>query len=66
METSQEKANELDIFPIPPSPLLVEGKEAKIHLDFLLNGYEKFEDLAARPYDYWKNGQLFKQTPKFL
>ena len=47
VETSQEKANELDIFPIPPSPLLVEGKEAKIHLEFLLNGYEKFEDLIG-------------------
>ena len=47
IEISEEQVSTLDIFPIPPSPLINASNEAKIQLRFLLNGYEKFEDLIG-------------------
>ena len=47
IEISKEQASTLDIFPIPPSPLINDNNDAKIQLEFLLNGYEKFEDLIG-------------------
>ena len=35
------------IFRLPPSPLLDDSKEGKIQLNFLLNGYDKFEELIG-------------------
>merc|ERR1719189_417133 len=32
---------------MPPTPLLDDSNEAKVQLEFLLNGYEKFEDLIG-------------------
>ena len=42
-----EQPSALEIFQIPPSPLLDDSIEAKVQLEFLLNGYEKFEDLIG-------------------
>ena len=47
-EEEQERGiNSVDIFPIPLSPLLDNSKEGRVQLGFLLNGYEKFEELIG-------------------
>jgi endoribonuclease Dicer len=46
-EEQERRINTGDIFPIPLSPLLDNSKEGQIQLEFLLNGYDKFEDLIG-------------------
>ena len=46
-ETQKVGINSVDIFPIPLSPLLDNRKEGKIQLEYLLNGYDKFEELIG-------------------
>ena len=46
-----DKANEgsdsSSVFPAAPTPLLDKSLGAKLQLDFLLNGYDKFEELIG-------------------
>ena len=43
----EEEENSINVFPLPPSPLLDDSKEGRKQLDFLLNGYDKFEELIG-------------------
>ena len=50
-EKEEEKNNELkdivEIFPIPTSPLLNNSREGNIQLEYLLSGYDKFEEIIG-------------------
>ena len=46
-EENEEKRTVLNVFPLPLSPLLEDSREGRIQLEFLLNGYEKFEELIG-------------------
>ena len=47
IDKTEEHPSTLEIFPMPPTPLLDDSNEAKVQLEFLLNGYEKFEELIG-------------------
>ena len=51
IEKEEEKNNELkdivEIFPIPTSPLLNNSREGNIQLEYLLSGYDKFEEIIG-------------------